>query len=262
MWRRHSIAAKKAAGDQAKGKAYSMLSKIIQIAAKKGANPKMNPSLELALQKARYMSVPRDIIDRAILKGSGQLEGDHSPAQSGNMEEIFYEGYGPGGVAILVKTLTSNTNRTASSIKTIMGKHWWSLGLQNSVARQFKETGVIVTDGTSEKINDKGKEIEKITLLWADFENIVMELPIMDFEVEDHGPAELGGTAVIYTDKLNFIETQKKLEALHYHVIEADIQFVPENMINISAEDKEKFLNLIDALENDEDVDKVRHNLA
>jgi len=100
-----------------------MLSKIIQIAAKKGADPKMNPSLELALQKARYMSVPRDIIDRAILKGSGQLEGDHSPAQSGNMEEIFYEGYGPGGVAILVKTLTSNTNRTASSIKTIMGKH-------------------------------------------------------------------------------------------------------------------------------------------
>jgi len=77
----------------------------------------------------------------------------------------------------------------------------------------------------------------------------------MDFEVEE-------GTAVIYTDKLNFIDVQKKLEALHYHVIEADIQFVPENMISISAEDKEKFLNLIDALENDEDVDKVWHNLA
>ena len=76
-----------------------MLSKIIQIAAKKGADPKMNPSLELALQKARYMSVPRDIVDRAILKGSGQLEGE-------NLEEIFYEGYGPGGVAILVKALT------------------------------------------------------------------------------------------------------------------------------------------------------------
>lgn len=248
MWRRHSIAAKKAAGDQAKGKAYSMLSKIIQIAAKKGADPKMNPSLELALQKARYMSVPRDIVDRAILKGSGQLEGE-------NMEEVFYEGYGPGGIAILVKTLTSNTNRTASNVKAIMGKHWWSLGLQNSVARQFKETWIIVTDGTSEKINDKGKEVEKITPLWADFENVVMELPIADFEVE-------WGTAVIYTDKLNFIEVQKRLEALHYHVIEADIQFVPENMINISAEDKEKFLSLIDALEGDEDVDKVRHNLA
>jgi|GEM_PF-1101504 len=93
-----------------------MLSKIIQIAAKKGADPKMNPSLELALQKARYMSVPRDIVDRAILKGSGQLEGE-------NMEEVFYEGYGPGGIAILVKTLTSNTNRTASNVKAIMGKH-------------------------------------------------------------------------------------------------------------------------------------------
>ena len=247
MWRRHSIAAKKAAGDQAKGKAYSMLSKIIQIAAKKGADPRMNPSLELALQKARYMSVPREIVDRAILKGSGQLEGE-------NLEEIFYEGYGPGGVAILVKALTWNTNRSASNIKTIMGKHWWSMGLQNSVARQFKETWIIVTDGTTEKINDKGKEIEKITPLWTDFENAVMELPIMDFEVED-------GTAVIYTDKLNFIDVQKKLEAWHYHVIEADIQFVPENMITISNEDKEKFLNLINALEGDEDIDKVRHNL-
>ena len=93
-----------------------MLSKIIQIAAKKGADPRMNPSLELALQKARYMSVPRDIVDRAILKGSGQLEGE-------NLEEIFYEGYGPGGVAILVKALTGNTNRSASNIKTIRGKH-------------------------------------------------------------------------------------------------------------------------------------------
>jgi len=100
------------------------------------------------------------------------------------------------------------------------------LGLQNSVARQFKETGIIVTDGTSERINDKGKEVEKITPLSTDFENVVMELPIMDFEVEE-------GTAVIYTDKLNFIDVQKKLDELHYHVIEADIQFIPENMINI-----------------------------
>ena len=246
MWRRHSIAARKAAGDQAKGKTYSMMSKIIQIAAKKWADPRMNPSLELALQKARYSGVPRDIVDRAILKGSGQLEGE-------NLEEVFYEGYGPGGVAILVKTLTSNTNRTAATIKTLMWKHWWSLGLQNSVARQFKETGIIVTDGTSEKINDKGKEVEKITPLSADFESIVMELPISDFEVE-------GTTAAIYTDKLNYIETQKKLEALHYHIVESDIQFIPENMINIAEEEKEKFLNLINALEWDEDVDKVWHN--
>lgn len=247
MWRRHSIAAKKAAGDQAKGKAYSMLSKIIQIAAKKGADPKMNPSLELALQKARYMSVPSSIVDRAILKGSGQLEGE-------NMEEVFYEGYGPGGVAILLKTLTSNTNRTASNIKSTLGKFWWSMGLQNSVARQFKETGIIVTDGTAEKINDKGKEVEKITPIGQDFENVVMELPILDFEVE-------WGTAVIYTDKLNYIETQKKLETLHYHILESDIQFIPENMITIPEEEKIRFNALIDALENDEDVDKVRHNL-
>lgn len=208
----------------------------------------MNPSLELALQKARYAGVPRDIVDRAILKGSGQLEGE-------NLEEIFYEGYGPGGVAVLIKTLTSNTNRTASSIKSTMGKFWWSLGLPNSVARQFKETGIIVTDGTAEKIMDKWREVEKVTPLWPDFENVVMELPIKDFEVEEN-------TAVIYTDKLNFIDVQKKLEELHYHIIEADIQFEPDNMVTLSWDEKDKFLRLVDVLENDEDVDKVRHNLA
>ena len=81
-----------------------------------------------------------------------------------------------------------------------------------------------------------------------------MELPIIDFEMED-------ANAIIYTDKLNFIETQKKLEALHYHILEADIQFIPENMLSISDEDKEKFLAMIEALEADEDVDKVWHNL-
>lgn len=247
MWRRHSIAAKKAAGDQAKGKTYSMLSKIIQIAAKKGADPRMNPSLELALQKARYCSVPRDIIDRAILKWSGQLEGE-------NLEEIMYEGYGPAGSAVVIKTLTSNTNRTAANIKAMLGKYWWSLGLPNSVAWQFKEKWIILIDGTVEKVNEKGKDIEKITPLDSDFENIVIELPIIDFEVEEN-------TAVIYTDKLNFIETQKRLEELHYHILEADIQHEAENYIHLWDEDKRKFFTLIDVLENDEDIDKVRHNV-
>lgn len=247
MWRRHSIAARKAAGDQAKGKTYSMMSKIIQLAAKKWADAKMNPSLELALQKARYCGVPRDIVDRAILKWSGQLEGE-------NLEEVFYEGYGPAGSAFLIKTLTPNTNRTASNIKAILSRHWGALGLQNSVARQFQEKGIFVIDGTTETINDKGKTVEKITPLNQGFENAVIEMPILDFEMESN-------TAVIYTDKNNFISVQRELEEKKYHIVEADLQYEAENMISLSEENKQQFLTLIQALENDEDVDKVRHNV-
>lgn len=247
MWRRHSIAAKKAAWDQEKWKIYSMMSKIIQLAAKKWSDPKMNPSLELALQKARYAGVPKEIVERAILKWSGQLEWEN------NMEEIFYEWYWPGWVAFLIKTLTSNTNRTSSNIKSIIAKNWWSLGLPNSVARQFKETWVIIIDGLLEKKNDKWKEKEITIPLPNNFEEIIIELPILDFEVENQN-------AIIYTDKFNFWEVQKKLETLHYHIIDADLQFIPENMIPISNEDKNQFLKMIEALEQDEDVDKIWHN--
>lgn len=116
MGRRHSIAARKASGDAQKSQNYAKIGKIIQIAAKKGADPKMNPALELALSKAKQYNLPREVVEKAILKGSGQLEGE-------NLEEVFYEGYGPEGVALLIKTLTSNTNRSASSVKQIMQKH-------------------------------------------------------------------------------------------------------------------------------------------
>lgn len=115
MGRRHSIAARKASGDAAKSRMYSIIGKKIQIAAKNGADPKMNPALEMVLDKARYYGLPRDVIDRAVLKGSGQLEGEE-------MKEVMYEGYGPSGSAFLIKTITSNTNRTSSAVRTILTK--------------------------------------------------------------------------------------------------------------------------------------------
>lgn len=248
MGRWHSIAARKAAGDMGKWKTYSMMSKLIQLAAKKWADPKMNPSLDLVLQKARYHSVPRDIVERAILKWSGQLEGEE-------LVEVYYEWYGPAGSALVIKTLTSNTNRTATNVKTALNKFGWSLGQQWSVAWQFDEKGVIVTDGKVKKEMIKGKEVETILPLNQDeVEMEVLELPVDDISIEE-------GTAVVFTAKTNFAEVSKAMDALGYHMVESDLQFLPQNEISLSGEDLNQLHILVEALENDEDVDKVWTNV-
>ena len=125
-----------------------------------------------------------------------------------------------------------------------------------SVAWQFKEQGVIVIDGISEIIQDKGKTVEKVLPLKIDeLEERAMELPISDFEGE-------GDTAVIYIDKKDFAIVQNALEKFHYHMVEADIQFIPENTVKLDEENKNKLYILLDALEDDEDIDHVWHNLS
>ncbi len=249
MGRRHSIAARKASGDAKKSQNYAKIGKLIQIAAKKWADPKMNPALELALSKAKQYNLPKDVVEKAILKWSGQLEWE-------NLEEVFYEGYWPEGVALLIKVLTSNTNRSATNIKNIMQKHGGTMGAIGSVAWQFKEQGVFVIDWISETIQEKGKSVEKIhPLNKEELEERAMELPISDIEIEET-------TIVIYTDKKDFATVQDELTKYHYHMTEADIQFIPENTVKLDEENTEKLYKLLDALEEDEDVDRVRHNLG
>lgn len=114
MGRWHSIAGKKAAGDAAKSKIYSRIGKLIEMAARKGGDdPHMNPYLDLMLQKARYHSLPREVIDKAIKKGSGKIEGQE-------LQEVNYEAYGPAGSALYIKAVTSNTNRSASNIRALV----------------------------------------------------------------------------------------------------------------------------------------------
>jgi len=248
MGRRHSIAARKASWDAKKSQAYAKIWKIIQIAARKGPDPKMNPALDLALSKAKQYNLPREVVEKAILKWSGQLEWE-------NLEEIFYEWYGPEWVALLIKALTSNSNRSAMNIKWIMNKYGWTLGAIGSVARQFKEQGVIVIDGISETIQDKWKTVERVLPLNKDeLEERAMELPIADFEADEK-------TVVIYVDKKDFAIVQKALEKFNYHMVESDIQFIPENTVKLDEEATNKLHTLLDALDDDEDVDHVRHNL-
>ena len=249
MGRRHSIAAKKAAWDANKSRVYSIIGKKIQLAAKNWADPKMNPALEMVLEKARYNWLPKDVIERAILKWSGQLEWEE-------MKEVFYEGYGPNWSAILIKAVTSNTNRTSQSIRTALWKAWGSMAEIGAVSWQFKEQWLIVIDWKSEIVEDKGRQIEKVT----PFDSDTLEMEVMELAIEDLNIEE--GTAEVYTSKTDFINVRKAIVELWYHIAEADIHFFAENTITLSWEDKEVFDRIIDSLNEDEDVDQVYHNVA
>lgn len=249
MGRWHSIAAKKASWDAAKSRIYSIIGKKIQIAAKNGADPKMNPSLEMVLEKARYHGLPKDVIERAILKGSGQLEGEE-------MKEVVYEGYGPNGSALLIKTITSNTNRTSQSVRTALQKAGGSMAEIGAVAWQFKEQGVIVIDGILEIVEDKGRQLEKITPFNAEeLELQIMELAIEDLSIED-------GVAEVTTSKSDFITVRSQISELWYHIAEADIHYIADNQVALSGEDLEVFEKIVDAINDDEDVDHLYHNVV
>ena len=249
MGRWHSIAAKKASWDAAKSRIYSIIGKKIQIAAKNGADPKMNPSLEMVLEKARYHGLPKDVIERAILKWSGQLEGEE-------MKEVVYEGYGPNGSALLIKTITSNTNRTSQTVRTALQKAGGSMAEIGAVAWQFKEQGVIVIDGILEIVEDKGRQLEKITPFNPEeLEFQLMELAIEDLSIED-------GVAEVTTSKSDFITVRSQISELWYHIAEADIHYIADNQVSLSGEDLEIFEKIVDAINEDEDVDHLYHNVA
>ena len=249
MGRWHSIAAKKASWDAAKSRIYSIIGKKIQIAAKNGADPKMNPSLEMVLEKARYHGLTKDVIERAILKWSGQLEGEE-------MKEVVYEGYGPNGSALLIKTITSNTNRTSQTVRTALQKAGGSMAEIGAVAWQFKEQGVIVIDGILEIVEDKGRQLEKITPFNPEeLELQLMELAIEDLSIED-------GVAEVTTSKSDFITVRSQISELWYHIAEADIHYIADNQVSLSGEDLEIFEKIVDAINEDEDVDHLYHNVA
>jgi UPF0082 protein pmob_0807 len=161
----------------------------------------MNPSLEMVLEKARYHGLTKDVIERAILKGSGQLEGEE-------MKEVVYEGYGPNGSALLIKTITSNTNRTSQTVRTALQKAGGSMAEIGAVAWQFKEQGVIVIDGILEIVEDKGRQLEKITPFNPEeLELQLMELAIEDLSIED-------GVAEVTTSKSDFITVRSQISEL------------------------------------------------
>src|SRR3954451_6053199 len=224
---------KKAIVDSRRGKLFTKLARAITVAAKEGGgDPDANPRLALAISKAREASMPKDNIERAIAKGTG--EGADAEA----LEDVVYEGYGPNGVAMLVEAVTDNRNRTGSDVRHIFSKHGGSLGEPGSVAYLFDKKGLVVVDG------ERYTEDDLMVAIDAGAEDIAMDDDV--FEVLSE-PSDL--TAV-----------REALEAAGIDIQTAEITQLPKSRVPLDEAAATKLLKLIDALEDQDDVDTVHAN--
>ena len=229
-----NIAAKKAKTDAAKGKIFTKVGREIAVAAKSNPDPSTNSKLADAIAKAKAVNMPNDNIKRCIAKASGELSG-------ANYEELTYEGYGPAGSAIIVKTLTDNKNRTVDFVRTAMKKHGGSLGNAGCVSFTFSNLGVIVIERTADLDEDTVMEY-------------ALEGGADDFITEDDA-------FIVHTSVSNFSAVRKYLEDKGLNFFEAQIEMVPQNKITLDGEDLAKFNRLIDALEDLDDVQNDYHNV-
>lgn len=229
-----NIAVKKAKTDAAKGKIFTKVGREIAVAAKSNPDPNTNSKLADAIAKAKAVNMPNDNIKRCIAKASGELSGD-------NYEELTYEGYGPAGSAVIVKTLTDNKNRTVDYVRTTMKKHGGSLGNAGCVSFTFNNLGVIVIERTPELSEDEVMEM-------------ALDAGADDFITEDDA-------FIVYTSVADFSSVRKNLEGKDLNFFEAQVKMVPQNKITLSDEDLVKFNKLIDALEDLDDVQNVYHNV-
>ncbi|NHZ85129.1 MAG: YebC/PmpR family DNA-binding transcriptional regulator [Planctomycetia bacterium] len=228
-----TIKRKKGVADAKRGKIFTTIIKEITIAARSGGGDESaNPRLRQAIAKAKSANMPADNIKRAIKKGTGELPGV-------NYEEASYEGYGPAGVAIMMEVLTDNKKRTVAEIRHLMSKYGGNLGENGSVAWMFDKKGQIVIDK-----NGYGEETM--------FE-IVLECGAEDFETEDN-------EFIIVTDPADLMEVRENLEAKKVVVKSSEIELIPKNLQKVEGNDVEKVINLMEALEENEDIKNVYAN--
>ena len=229
-----TIKRKKGAADAKRGALFGKLSKAITVAAREGGgDPEMNPALALAVQKAKDGNMPNDNIQRAIDKGTG------SGADAADIERITYEGYAPGGVAVLVDVLTDNRNRAASDVRYIFSKNGGKLGTTGSVAYLFERKGIFLVpkEGTDE--------------------DLLMEAAL-DAGAED--VAEQESDYRIVTEPETFEAVREELDKAGIAYEQAEVTMQPQNSIDLDAGTARQTLRLIDALEENDDVQEVYAN--
>ncbi len=230
-----TIKRKKAVTDQKRGSLFTKLVKEITIAARMGCgDPTGNPRLRLAVDTARDNSMPMDNISRAIKKGTGELEGV-------TYDEITYEGYGPAGIALIIETATDNRNRTVADIRHIMSRNNGSLGESGSVGWMFHRKGTLDVPVS------------------AAGEDRLMEV-LLDAGLEDLNSDDENYFTVI-TDIKDLENVKKALDDSKISYENAKIDLIPENYIELEAEDARKVIKLIDALESNDDVQGVYSNM-
>lgn len=225
-----TIKHKKAAKDEKRGKLFAKLARGIEVAARDGGgDPEMNAALALAVQKAKDASMPNDNIDRAIKRGTGEVEG-------ATYDEIWYEGYAPGGVALYVQILTDNRNRAASDVRTAFTRNGGSLGEPGSVAYLFEQKGLIVVSGDEDEIM----------------------LAALDAGAEDIRPS--GDQFEVITAPSDFAAVRAALAATGVDMETAEVTQLPSTAVPVGEESARQVLRLVDALEDLDDVQTVYGN--
>lgn len=231
-----TIKRKKAKVDAQRGKLFTRLAREIMVAARRGGkDPDGNVQLKTAIQRAKEANIPNENITRAIQKGTGELGG-------ANYEEFNYEGYGPGGVAVMIEIMTDNRNRTASEIRYLFSRNGGSLGESGCVAWVFQEKGLIVV----EKADCKYSEDDLMLL--------TIETGAEDFKVSDDESYE------ITTEPGDMMALKESLEKSGVEVAYAEVTKLPLNTVKLEGKEAEQMIKLIDALEEHDDVQNVYTN--
>ena len=228
-----SIKHKKAVVDQRRGQHFTKLARAVTVAAKEGGgDPAGNSALALAIQKARDASMPKDNIERAIAKGTG------AGADAESWETVVYEGYGPGGVALLIEALTDNRNRTGADVRHLLGKHGGNLGEPGSVAYLFDKRGVIVVDAS------KYGEDDLMVAIDAGAEDIALDEDVYE----------------VITEPADFTAVRSALEEAGIEIESADVTQRPKTLVPLEETEAGKLMKLIEALEDNDDVGEVYAN--
>ncbi len=228
-----TIKHKKGAADAKRGKIFTKLIKEITVAARMGGgDPESNPRLRAALNAAKTQNMPKDTYERAIKKGTGELEGV-------SYEEISYEGYGPGGVAVLVQCLTDNKNRTIADVRHAFGKAGGNVGTDGCVSWMFDKKGLISVDK---------KNVSEETLM-----EVALEAGAEDIREEDDG-------FEIITDPMDFDPVREAVEAAGIKYEEAEITMIPQTLTRVEGSEAEQMVKFLDALDDLDDVQKFYSN--
>ena len=230
-----NIKRRKGAQDAKRGKLFTKLLQEVTVATKEGGgDPGGNPRLRAAIQECKGNNVPNDKIDKAIAKGSGDLEG-------ANYEEVTYEGYAPSGVAVLVETMTDNRNRTVGEIRHVFGKYGGNLGENGCVSYLFEKRGYFQVDPSSMEEDD--------------FMELALELEVEDVTLED-------SSYELFTEPGSYADIRQALQDKEVKVESAQLAMVPSTSVEADADTLPKVLRLLEALEDLDDVQNVWSNVT
>ena len=228
-----SIKRKKAANDAKKGQIFTKIAKELTMAAKNGSDPDSNAALRVALEKAKSVNMPKDNIEKAIKKGTGELPGVV-------FEEVTYEGYAPHGVALLIHTITDNKNRTTAAIRHILTRYGGNLGENGCVAWNFDKKGQIFI---KKEFTDEDSLME-----------IAMEAGAEDLKTEDDG-------FYVICDYKDFFTVNDAIKKAGIPIENAEITFIPQNTVKLPEDQTKKVLKFLEILDDEDDIQNVYSNL-